>query len=66
MSTFEKPVRWDDWDLEAQVSYLELSKTRADLMTMFREEIDSSRDSGRFNKSELAHVCLLSGVVQCD
>ena len=65
MSTFEKPVRWADWSTADQVSHLRLSQTRADLMSMLREEIDSDRSTDRFNKSELAHICLKTGVVPC-
>lgn len=65
MSTFEKPVRWADWSRADQVNHLSLSYTRADLMAMLREEIGSDRESDRFDKSELAHICLKSGVVPC-
>lgn len=65
MSTFETPTRWRDWKRADQVNHLRLSQTRSDLMGMLREEIDSDRESDRFDKSELAHICLKSGVVPC-
>jgi len=65
MSTFETPARWRDWSRSDQVNHLSLSHTRADLMSMVREEIGSDRDSDRFDKSEVAHICLKSGVVPC-
>lgn len=65
MTTFETPTRWHDWNRPDQVNYLSLTYTRSELMAMVREEIGSDRDSDRFNKWELAHICLLSEVVPC-
>jgi len=65
MSTFETPTRWRDWSRSDKVNHIRLSQTRADLMGMLREEIGSDRETDRFDKSELAQICLVSGVVPC-
>jgi len=61
----DTPSRWRSWDRSAKVQYLTLSFRRADLMDGLRDRIGSDRDSDRFSKSELAHICLESGVVPC-
>jgi len=66
VNTFEKPVQWREWLRSEKVNYLGLSLTREILLSMLREEIGSDRQSDWLNKSELAHVCLKSGVVPCN
>ena len=64
MDTFNKPVRWGGWSRSDQVNHLRLSSNpRAELLSMLRSEIGSDRESDRFDNSELADICLKSGVV---
>ena len=65
MSSFEKPVEWSGWPRSQKVTHIELTHKRSQLMGMLRNEIGSDRDTDRLDKSELAHLCLKSGVIPC-
>lgn len=52
------PPNFHRWDRQAQVTYLELGHTRADLLAHIRGYIDSDRGSDRLSKEELAKIAL--------
>lgn len=62
MSTEEidqyRPPNWDQWDREAKVNYYSLGKTRAELLTIIREVIDSNQSTERLTKDEIAGVLI--------
>lgn len=58
MSAFkeERPTRWGLWEHEAKVNYLTLGHTRAELLDIIRDTINTDGEGERLSKDEIAAI----------